>query len=304
MGTQGTFIEADHPREAGGQFVTKQQGEPTVIDLTGPGITEDFTHGGFAFVHSDSDELWPDDPEAIAVRANRDLSDADMQRAAQLLGYGYAAHVRGERLGDPVRVDARTFAVDIDLTKSASDDVGEAVQRLNEDLPALLVDGSPVRKTNRAGAGTAGTRLVGGLGDIEVGMFYGFRDTSAPDVPASRYDQGMAEADRIDKEIVQLAGQRHRALVDSARTAAREEFPGAHSILCERDTETGQIRGLIPIDKDGQFAGGGTVDPSHRTAKALAQVDPAQIHASGWLKHLGMRGGAGIRFDAYQLDVG
>ena len=54
----------------------------------------------------------------------------------------------------------RLFIVSADFTKSRHDDYTDS-------LPALwahLRDGSPVRKTDRAGVGTRGTRAVAGLG--------------------------------------------------------------------------------------------------------------------------------------------
>jgi hypothetical protein len=44
---------------------------------------------------------------------------------------------------------------------------------LEEMLPSIVKHGSQVRKTDRAGAGTKGTRLVEGLGaDLQVTIYY------------------------------------------------------------------------------------------------------------------------------------
>ena len=57
----------------------------------------------------------------------------------------------------------------VDLTKSRSDDYGISmdVYQSENSIQDLLTEGSPVRKTNRAGAGTKGTRAVEGIGDMD-----------------------------------------------------------------------------------------------------------------------------------------
>lgn len=107
----------------------------------------------------------PGAPYAFRFQADRELSEEDMQRASQLIGYSYRANVAGEPLGDPVRDTPYSFVVGADTTKSSRDDLGMALEDFTEDLPVILREGSPVRKTDRAGAGTRGTRLVDGLGD-------------------------------------------------------------------------------------------------------------------------------------------
>lgn len=67
-----------------------------------------------------------------------------------------------------------SFVVSADATKSASDDTGVAFERFHDQLPELLLDGSPIRKTDRAGAGTRGTRLVEGFNDadLKIELYY------------------------------------------------------------------------------------------------------------------------------------
>ena len=109
------------------------------------------------------DGVYPDTPYSMRIQSKRPLSDDDMQKAAQLLGYAYRAEVRGEPLGDPERDSPYSFVVYADTTKSSSDDLGIALEGFEESLPEMFADGSPIRKTDRAGAGTKGTRLVEGF---------------------------------------------------------------------------------------------------------------------------------------------
>ena len=109
----------------------------------------------------------------LAFQADRPLTDAEVEHFAHVAGYGWRAEVRGESLGHPVRVDESTFVVLADSTKSRSDDVGEAMARFAGALPTLVSEGTPVRKTDRAGAGTAGTRAIDGMGDLRFAVFAG-----------------------------------------------------------------------------------------------------------------------------------
>lgn len=137
-----------------------------------PGQDEVFVPGHGTFYRTgdldDGRKLHPDTPSAMRLEANRPLTDDEMQRAAQLLGYSYATTVRGENMDEPHRDSDRSFVVAADTTKSRSDDLGEAMWHFENNLPDMMRNGSPVRTTDRAGAGTKGTRLVEGLADPEL----------------------------------------------------------------------------------------------------------------------------------------
>jgi hypothetical protein len=135
---------------------------------TPSGQDEVFVPGYGTFYRSgdvDGRTVGPGTPYAIRLEANRPLSDGEMQRAAQLLGYNYRATVAGESLGDPHRDSDRSFIVSADTTKSRRDDLGIALEEFEDNLDSTLRDGSPIRTTDRKGPGTKGTRLVDGLAD-------------------------------------------------------------------------------------------------------------------------------------------
>lgn len=113
-------------------------------------------------------------PSAALFEANRPLSDAEVAQLGHLVSYCYAATVRGESVGAPRRVSATAFAVDMDTTTSRRSDPMAAMDEFEVNLDAWLLDGSPVRTTNRAGAGTAGTRAVSGLGDPALRVSVGY----------------------------------------------------------------------------------------------------------------------------------
>lgn len=112
-------------------------------------------------------------PYSMRLQASRPLSDEEMSTMAGLVGYAYRAAVAGEPIGNPMRDSPFSFTVSADTTKSSRDDLGMALEDFEEALPTMIAEGSPIRKTNRAGAGTQGTRLVEGLGsDLKFELYY------------------------------------------------------------------------------------------------------------------------------------
>lgn len=107
-------------------------------------------------------------PYAMRFQANRQLSDDEKRQFAGLVGYAYSATVAGDSLSDPYPDSPYSFVVAADMTKSRRDDLGIALEEFEEQLPAMLQEGSPVRKTDRKGPGTAGTRLVDGFNDPDL----------------------------------------------------------------------------------------------------------------------------------------
>lgn len=132
--------------------------------------------------HRRRDGVFPDWPGAMRFEANRDLSDDDIYQLVQLIGYQYRTKVRGESLRGWTRDATRSFVVTADSTKTRRDDIGLAFDEFEDDLAGIIRDGSPLRTTNRAGAGTKGTRLVEGFGedDLRFEVYYDDVETTAP----------------------------------------------------------------------------------------------------------------------------
>ena len=119
---------------------------------------------GHTFTRYESGVSFPGQPNAIRIQADRELTDAEVQHFAQILGYSLRSTLATEPLAQPERDTLFSFIVSIDTTKSRRDDVGLAFEEFHDRLPGMVRDGSPIRTTNRSGPGTAGTRLVGGFG--------------------------------------------------------------------------------------------------------------------------------------------
>ena len=118
--------------------------------------------------HRRQDKVYPGEPYAIRLQANRPLTDDEARHVAGAMGYAYRSTVAGEPLGMPERDTPYSFVVSADTTKSARDDLGVALEAFEDMLPTMIDEGSSVRKTDRAGAGTKGTRLVEGMHEPDL----------------------------------------------------------------------------------------------------------------------------------------
>lgn len=114
----------------------------------------------------------PGEPYYLRFQADRPLTDAEVTRFAQIVGYAWASKVRGESLLQPVRDGEASFYLFADSTKSRRDDLGLAMQEFENTLSTYVYEGSPIRTTNRAGTGTKGTRLVEPIPGIHFVLYY------------------------------------------------------------------------------------------------------------------------------------
>ena len=138
------------------------------------------------------DRAWTptDDPEALSparpftalrVLCDRRLDDAQVSRLAGCLGYALRVFHNGPELSTPAvaRVEPPAgsgvraaftvvgFAYDARLSGRTAPDYAEAFAKARE----YVRGGTPVRGTNKAGTGTQGTRLVEGLGAVNLSFY-------------------------------------------------------------------------------------------------------------------------------------
>lgn len=164
---------------------------PPPIEKYGP---VDDKHGPFPTMHNDwnvpnPDAQWvmvdgqrfyrrragvtPGEPYAVRIEADRELSNEEVRRLAGLVGYAGRAQLRmAEPVGEPHRDGPNSFVVSMDTTKSYSDDIGIAMEEFERTLPAYFEEGSPVRKTDRSGPGTKGTRAVEGVPGVQATVWW------------------------------------------------------------------------------------------------------------------------------------
>lgn len=136
------------------------------VDVNHPeiqaGAVRDVVVSGGTTYHRVRDGHFGAEPYSMRVQFDRDVSDEEIQRSAQLMGYALATAGQREGASDPERDSPRSFTLSVDTTKGRS---YRHLDEFEDNLNTYLSEGTPVRKTDRSGPGTAGTRLVDGLGD-------------------------------------------------------------------------------------------------------------------------------------------
>lgn len=110
--------------------------------------------------HGDS-LLGPVDDGCLAIYT---VNATDWQRVHDLLAYIWQGPMSGEWWDQTpeVLIDSHLFVFSIDTTKSQRDDVPDAW----DSCKGILIEGTAIRKTNKAGPGTKGTRAIAGIGPV------------------------------------------------------------------------------------------------------------------------------------------
>lgn len=118
---------------------------------------------------------------AVRVLCDRRLGADQIERFAGCLGYALQATLAGPELSLPevilLEASAKAgvrasftlveFTYDAALSGRTTPDYADAFVKTRE----YIRDGTPVRATNKAGAGTQGTRLVEGLGTVGLSLY-------------------------------------------------------------------------------------------------------------------------------------
>lgn len=165
----GTRLHVLRPAEADGVTVPVPANDPRLV--AGQVFDKVTAPDGTVF-HRRREGVYPNEPYAMRIQANRPLREEEKLQMAGLLGYAYAAQVRGEGFSMPESDSPYSFVVDVDTTKSRSDDLGAAMGRFENDIPRMLLEGSPARKT--AVKGPVGSRAVEGFNepDLAIEVYY------------------------------------------------------------------------------------------------------------------------------------
>lgn len=107
---------------------------------------------------------------ALRVQVDRELDADEARHVAGLIGYAWAV-AGGESLPEPEQDRPNSIVLPADAAQVVS---RSRMDAFVHSLPRTILEGSPVRKTDRAGAGTAGTRLVEPLTGVrDVHLFVG-----------------------------------------------------------------------------------------------------------------------------------
>lgn len=125
--------------------------------------------------HRVRDGVAPMEPQAIRIQADRALDEDDLATIAQMTGYSLRTAGQGEGASDPIRDSPFSFNVHNDTTKG---DQYMHLDRFQANLHTFIHQGTPVRKTDRGGPGTKGTRLINGYGRNAPGIEIYYDDAS------------------------------------------------------------------------------------------------------------------------------
>jgi hypothetical protein len=135
-------VKHDDPRLTAGEvFDTVETADGQVFHRRRPGV-------------------FPDEPQAFRVQADRRINSGDLSKMARILGSAYATTGGSEGLGWPEMDTPFSFIV------SADTNSGRAYRKLDkmeDNFSAYMIEGSPVAKTNR-GQTPKGERYVDGFG--------------------------------------------------------------------------------------------------------------------------------------------
>lgn len=164
--SDGSWTDLAASNQTGGDLEPAQERYAADSDFVqNGGVADVVDHAKYGPFYRQRPGIEPDFPSAMRFQSQRPISDEEMHQSASLIGYAYASQVRGEPMHEPQRDSPYSFIVVADTTHSPRRNVTAALADFEENLPQMFRDGSPVRTSDRAGAGTKGTRLVDGFGD-------------------------------------------------------------------------------------------------------------------------------------------
>ena len=168
--SSGQYAQPNHHATHGQD--TALDGSPNApIAVTDPKVQsgkffDTVTAEGTTF-HRVRDGVVPVEPQAIRIQTDRPLADEDVAKISQMTGYALRTAGQGEGASDPIQDTPYSFIVHNDTTKGGQ---CKNLDRFQANLHTIMHHGSPVRKTDRAGAGTKGTKLIDGYGSDSPGI--------------------------------------------------------------------------------------------------------------------------------------
>lgn len=104
---------------------------------------------------------------SFLIKTSRPVDDKELGEVCSLIGFLFRKTVGGEGLEWPDRLTEDTFVIVTDSTKGSMNNFGEFHDALNN----FIATGTDIRKTNRQGEGTKGTRAIEGIEDLTVDFY-------------------------------------------------------------------------------------------------------------------------------------
>lgn len=119
--------------------------------------------------------------DEFALVFNRSLSFDERKYVEQIVGWGARTILRAVEGTSFEWPNRKCVVVSNDTTKTYSDDVSHRQCELFSQIESLIKNGSEPRKTNRAGKGTLGTRLVEPVLGADVELLHVWGDQAWDD---------------------------------------------------------------------------------------------------------------------------
>jgi hypothetical protein len=101
--------------------------------------------------------------DVVRLDINGILDDEEVMRAAGAVGYAFRVHFQGNGLSEPIDVQRKGGLTSFTLESNGYQDDKDKYLDFLDDCIQYIFGGTPIRKTDRSGPGTKGTRLVNGL---------------------------------------------------------------------------------------------------------------------------------------------
>jgi len=113
------------------------------------------------------DGVTPGEFRSVRLQINRPLREGEDDRIASMVGYAFKLTLRPRYGGVEVIETDTPYSVilDADTAYAGTSHMEYALSKFEGELATIIQEGSPVRKTDKAGPGTKDTRAVNGFND-------------------------------------------------------------------------------------------------------------------------------------------
>lgn len=124
------------------------------------------------------DGVTPREFRSVRVQLSRPLQEGEDERLASMVGYAFKLAMRpNSGYGNNVEVVSKdtpySVILEADTYYAGTSNMEYALQKFEREVATIVQEGSPVRKTNRAGPNTENTRAVNGFNDESLSFeFY------------------------------------------------------------------------------------------------------------------------------------
>lgn len=148
------------------------------------------------------DGVTPGEFRSIRVQLSRPLKEGEDERLASMIGYAFKLALRpSSGYGNNVDVMSKdtpySVILEADTYYAGTSNMEYALQKFEKEVATIVQEGSPVRKTNRAGPNTEHTRAVNGFNDDSLSFEF-YYDVVEGDVGVKAAQERGIDIEAID----------------------------------------------------------------------------------------------------------